>query len=193
MYAIFLDIETTGLNPFQHRPIDLAYLIYDIRKERRLAKYQQIIWQPKEVWEQGDPVSIEINGYEYRDLEKGRKVEDISREIVGHFKEIGIQRGKAFFLCQNPAFDRAFFDQIVPVYTQEALNWPYHWLDLASMYWAFLLKEANGDHGVLPDSINLSKNAIGKQFGIEKEAEPHRAMNGVEHLFRCYQAVTERL
>jgi oligoribonuclease len=52
------------------------------------------------------------------------------------------------------------------------------------------LKECKSGGKKLPNAINLSKNAIGKRFGIPEESQPHRAMNGVEHLIRCYQAVT---
>ena len=187
MYAIFLDIETTGLDPFIHKPIDLAFKIYDIRKYIVVAEYQQKICLPQNDWDQRDPESIAINGYTYSDLELGKPIEEVSKDVIDLLNLHGIERGRAFFICQNPAFDRAFFDHIVPVYTQERLNWPYHWLDLASMYWVYLIHKEDGE---LPDKINLSKNAIGKRFGIERESEPHRAMNGVEHLLRCYVAVT---
>ena len=46
-----------------------------------------------------------------------------------------IKRGEAVFICQNPYFDRAFFAQLIDPDTQEKNLWPYHWLDLASMFW----------------------------------------------------------
>lgn len=189
MYAIFLDIETTGLDPFVHKPIDLAFKIYDIRNDSLVASYQQIICQSQEEWKQCDPDSIAVNGYTYEDIKEGQSIEKTAEEVVELFTVHRIKRGHSFFICQNPAFDRAFFDCIVPVYTQEKLNWPYHWLDLASMYWVFLFSEAEGKCNNLPETVNLSKNAIGKRFGIEREAEPHRAINGVEHLIKCYRAV----
>lgn len=189
MYAIFLDIETTGLDPFIHKPIDLAFKIYDIRQDVSIAEYQQKIFQSIEDWNLHDPESIKVNGYTYRDLEEGKRSEKVAEEVIQLLLSHGIERGKAFFICQNPAFDRAFFDRIIPVYTQEKLNWPYHWLDLASMYWVFLLNEEKNERSQLSETINLSKNAIGKRFGIEQEAVPHRAMNGVEHLIKCYRAV----
>lgn len=190
MYAIFLDIETTGLDPFQHRPVDLAFQIVDLQSELVVEKYQEIIYQPVDVWKLHDPVSIQINGYSYETVKKGKKEELVCQEVIRLFNDYEIKRGQGFFICQNPAFDRAFFDHIIPVYTQEELNWPYHWLDLASMYWVLYLKECKSDGKMLPNVINLSKNAIGKRFGIPEESQPHRAMNGVEHLIRCYQAVT---
>ncbi len=78
-------------------------------------------------------------------------------------------------------FDRAFFIQLVHVELQRAMHWPYHWLDLASMYFALypdIKKEAD-----------LSKNQIAKALNLPVEREPHRAMNGVNHLMECFGAL----
>jgi DNA polymerase-3 subunit epsilon/oligoribonuclease len=64
--------------------------------------------------------------------------------------------------------------------------WPYHWLDLASMYWALEIKKSQNLEYSLPDEILLSKDNIAKSLGLEQEAKPHRAMHGVDHLLLCY-------
>jgi oligoribonuclease len=189
MQAIFLDIETTGLDPYQHRPIDLAFKVLDLKSGALLATYRQIINLSYEVWERHDPVSIQINGYSFEEISTGKNSVDVSKDVINILTDLGVERGKTVFICQNPAFDRAFFDHIVPVYTQEKLNWPYHWLDLASMYWAFYLKDLHLQGLPIPDRLNLSKNEIGKRYGIPPEEGPHRAMNGVDHLIQCYNAV----
>ena len=82
------------------------------------------------------------------------------------FTSIPIERGKAVFICQNPGFDRAFFTQVVGVYTQERLNWPYHWLDLASMYWTAVYHKLASQHLSLPEKMSLSKNDIAKEYSL---------------------------
>lgn len=190
MLAIFLDMETTGLDPTKHCAIDVAFQIIDIGSGELKAAYQSVIKQPVTEWEKRDPVSIQINGYTWEELGAGKEPKVIGAEIIDLFQKIGIQRGQAVFICQNPAFDRGFFGQLIEVYVQERLNWPYHWLDLASMYWALTMQklEQKGLH--LPEKMNLSKNEIAKEYQLPAEVEPHRAMNGVEHLVKCYQAVT---
>ena len=113
----------------------------------------------------------------------------MAQEIIGLFSRLEIVRGKAVFICQNPAFDRGFFIQLVPVYAQEKINWPYHWLDLASMYWAIIVKQAQQQEKALPEQVSLSKNSIAKYYNLLPELPPHHAMGGVNHLIRCYQAV----
>lgn len=185
MLAIFLDIETTGLDPSRHCPIDIALKIVDTSTGELKATYQSVIKQGQEQWEKRDLESMKVNGYTMEKILLGKELSKVSEEIIDLFTSQEIKRGQAVFICQNPAFDRGFFNHIVPVYTQEKLNWPYHWLDLASMYWALLVL----NQGDIPKKTSLSKNSIGEQYNIPEEARPHLAMNGVNHLIQCYIAV----
>lgn len=189
MLGIFLDLETTGLDPNSHRPIDLAFKVLDLESGELKGAFQSLVTLSKEAWTRADPVSIEINGYSFEEVQKGKEAEELAEEIVLLMQELGVVRRKAVFICQNPAFDRAFFTQIIPVYRQEELNWPYHWLDLASMYWTRVYDHLLKEGKAVPESVNLSKNAIATHYGIPPEGKPHRAINGVDHLIQCYRAV----
>ncbi|MFV0339083.1 MAG: 3'-5' exonuclease [Parachlamydiaceae bacterium] len=189
MIGIFLDIETTGLDSTRHAAIDLAFTMVDLRNGQVIDSYQSLIALPDEIWAKKDPVSMEINGYTWDQVKTGKLLSQVCEEVLQKFKNAGIQRGSAVFICQNPAFDRGFFAQIVDVYTQEKLNWPYHWLDFASMYWALLCRSVKEGNDSFPQSINLSKNSIGKLFSIPPEEVPHLAKNGVDHLINCYRRV----
>lgn len=189
MKAIFLDIETTGLDPYLQHPIDIALKVVDLASGCCVGEYQSLVTLSKEKWVKHDPVSLEVNGYTWDEISQGKDIDAIKSEIIALFQSLNLQRGQAFFICQNPAFDKAFFIQIIGVYIQESLGWPYHWLDLASMYWAILCKECAEQHKSIPENISLSKNAIGRLYGLQEEASPHRAMQGVNHLLACYQAL----
>lgn len=192
MKAIFLDIETTGLDPFIHQPIDIALKIINVSDGSVIGQYQSVIYQTKDVWKDHDPVSLEINGYSWDDISNGKSKSLIKSEIIQLFGQLEIQRGKAVFVCQNPAFDRSFFISIIDVYTQERLLWPYHWLDLASMYWALLTKHQNERSEAFPEELCLSKNSIAELYNLPKEEHPHRAMQGVDHLIQCYHTVLKQ-
>ena len=189
MLAIFLDIEATGLDSFRHSPIDIALKIVDIKGGIEKGSYQSVILPTQEIWEKRDLSSMEINGYLWEDLALGKPLVKVKEEILDLLQSLKITRGKAVFICQNPAFDRGFFSQIIDVYTQEKLNWPYHWLDFASMYFALVAQDTRKNKLPFPETLNLSKNAIAKLYDIPPEASPHKAMNGVDHLIACYQAV----
>ena len=189
MLAIFLDIETTGLDFFSHRSLDLAFKVIDLTTSNEIYCYQTIISQPDEVWNKRDLKSLEINGFDLKKMQQGISEAEVKNQIIAIFQKLGIDRQNSFYICQNPAFDRGFFSQIIDVYTQEKLNWPYRWLDFASMYWAIMAKNAKQQHQMIPFEIGLSKNEIAKFYHLPPEAEPHCAINGVNHLLLCYKTV----
>lgn len=189
MQAVFLDIEATGLDPLRHRPIDLAFQVVNVTTGTKEERYQTLIKQPKEAWECADPVSLKVNGYTWEQVSQGKDPILVGEEIVAILTRLEIKREKAVFICQNPAFDRSYFMQLVDVYTQEKLNWPYHWLDFASMYWALLSANHLKNGTPFPEQLNLSKNEIAKRFCLPEEEKPHSAVKGVEHLMLCYQTV----
>jgi len=185
MLAIFLDLETSGLNPRRHRVLEVALKVIDLDGFEEVASYEQIVAQEESTWEAADPNSLAVNQFTYELVSTGKPEGKVADEIIALFKQLKIHRKGALFVCQNPSFDRGFFGQLIDVDLQEELQWPYHWLDLASMFWAKV---------VIPSCIegqSLSKDQIAAYFGLPKEEAPHRAMRGVEHLIRCYQKVNQ--
>lgn len=189
MQAIFLDIETTGLDPLRHSPLDIAIQIVDLSELCLKGEYHSAIKVSKKKWLESDPTSVQINGYTLERAEGGSPIEVVKAEIIAFFKEHQVARGSSFFICQNPAFDRGFFNHIVDVYTQESLLWPYHWLDLASMYWVRYMDKHLELGTPIPLKTNLSKNSIAKVYDLPEESTPHTARNGVNHLLACFQKV----
>ena len=189
MLAIFLDTESTGLDFRRHNILEIAFKIIDVSTGELRASYNSCISLSSEAWQNKDPSSIEINGFTWEETLKGKPIAVVGKEIIDLFTSLQIERGKAVFICQNPAFDRSLFSQLIDVYTQEKLHWPYHWLDFASMYWALRFRDSMNRGVPFPEQINLSKNEIAKMYGLQEESHPHRAMNGVDHLILCYKTV----
>lgn len=186
MLGIFLDLETTGLNYKQHRTIEIAFQIINLQTNTIIDEYSEIIFQPQEVWKRSNPESLQVNGFSWDMVSSGKKEGEIQKEIMARFKEHGIRRGSSVYICQNPSFDRIFFSQIIDPDIQERLQWPYHWLDLASMHWGIQVLEKK----INPNKIGVTKNEIAKFYGIQEERSPHRALQGVQHLLACYGAMT---
>lgn len=184
MLAIFLDTETNGLNFYVHRVLEIAFVLYDLDTHQEIDSYNSIVQQPQSIWNKSTPESLHVNGFTQEKMLKGQKENVVSNQILAFFKTHQISRKNAVFVCQNPSFDRAFFAQLVCPDTQETLQWPYHWLDLASMYWSCLINEQKR-----PWENGISKNQIAKHFKIANEELPHEAMKGVKHLMSCYLAL----
>ena len=189
MLGIFFDTEANGLNAHIHRILELAYKIVDLKDGSLKDEYQTVIAQPIEVWEKSDQESLKINGFTWNEISQGTTPRQVSQEIIDRFAAHGVRRKQAVFICQNPSFDRVFFSQLIDPDTQELLRWPYHWLDLASMYWAMSMESAKEKKGPFPWETGLSKDMIASRYRLPTEGKPHRAMNGVAHLLLCYQAV----
>ncbi|NGX34778.1 MAG: hypothetical protein K1060chlam1_01134 [Candidatus Anoxychlamydiales bacterium] len=189
MQAIFLDTETNGLDPYKHKILEIAYKIIDLYSGEEKDSYQTIINQPESIWEKSNLKSLEINGFTFEELKKGKQEKDASFEIIESFEKNTIQNDNSVYICQNPSFDRAFFFQLIDSDKQNVLGWPYHWLDLASMYWALTLKKTSQNQSPFPWETGFSKDLIASEYTLPEEEKPHRAMNGVNHLILCYKNI----
>ena len=189
MLAIFLDTETNGLNPHKHRVIEIAFHIIDVLTGEIKDSFESIVLTSAEEWGKSDPASLRVNGFTWEEVSQGSQPSTVGIKIQELFAKNNITRGEAVFICQNPSFDRIFFSQLVDPDIQEKLLWPYHWLDLASMYWVQSLKKGVLGEGSYPWETGFSKDKIAIAHSLPREKQPHRAMNGVEHLLLCYEAV----
>jgi oligoribonuclease len=183
--GLFIDIETSGLDPTKHRVLEIALKAYDFKKNALVGQYEAIVNQSEEVWNRADPSSLKVNGFTEELKNTGKEEKQVKEEILEFLKPFNFSRKHAVFIAQNSSFDRAFFAQLFPPYEQEKLQWPYNWLDLASMYWAISAIQSPN----FPEGVNLSKNHIATIYGLPEEEHPHRAMNGVKHLILCYEAI----
>lgn len=190
MLGIFLDTETNGLNPQKHKIIEIAFQIIDLRTGVFKDSFESIISISLEDWQRSDHKSLAVNGFDWKTIsQKGVLFDKVSQQIQNCFAKNQIQRSNALFICQNPSFDRAFFSYLIDPELQESLSIPYHWLDLASMYWAEAMRKAKANLGPFPWETGCSKDKIAKIYSLDREQHPHRAMNGVSHLLLCYEKV----
>lgn len=185
LIGIFLDTETNGLDYRKHHIFECAFKFVDLDSGVVLISYETVIAHSEEIFNASDPESLAITEFTYDEISMGRDKKQVSEEIQAIFAQYKIQRGNSVFICQNPTFDRMFFSELVEIDIQEKKQWPYHWLDLASMYFALALKTRN----TKPWVTGISKNDIAKQYSVPDEQNPHRAMNGVDHLMACYEKV----
>jgi DNA polymerase-3 subunit epsilon/oligoribonuclease len=187
--GIFLDTETNGLNPFVHRVVEIAFKIVDLTSGELVDEYNAMVRMSQEEWKRSDPTSLKVNGFNYGMVEKGISPDQAATEITNILQKNQVNRGTAVFICQNPSFDRIFFSQLISPDIQEKFRWPYYWLDFASMYWAEAMREGRVEGSKLPWKTGFSKDKIAAVYKLPSEENPHRAMNGVDHLLLCYRRV----
>ena len=184
MKAVFLDTETNGLNYRKHTILEIAFQIVDLVSGKTIVSYDSMLKLTKDEWDKSSPVSLRFTGITWEETKSGKPAEQVKKEIIDIFTKEKIVRGKAIFLCQNPSFDRNFFNGLIDVEIQEHHKMPYYWLDFASMYFS-KMKLSGADI----TKLALSKDAIAIKHKIPAEQKPHRAKNGVIHLIECYKNV----
>ena len=189
MLGIFLDTETNGLNPYKHKVIEIAFQILDVFSGDLKDTFHSVVSISAEDWQKSDPESLQVNGFKWEEVVLGSPPSSVGNKIQQSFAKNGIKRGEAVFICQNPSFDRIYFSQLIDPDLQEKLRWPYHWLDLASMYWNEAMKKGALGTGKYPWETGYSKDKIALTYQLPTEEQPHRAMNGVKHLLLCYKAI----
>lgn len=187
--GIFLDSEANGLNALYHSILEIAFKLILIQTGEVKDTYDSVVYQTPQDWKKSNLNSLKVNGFTYEKVEKGKKKSVVAEEIIHLFQKHQIHRNSAVFICQNPSFDRIFFSQLVDLEIQEKLQWPYHWLDLASMYWATSIQKGRKDSRFYPWVTGFSKDKIAQAYGLPPEKQPHKAMNGVDHLILCYEKI----
>ena len=183
MIGIFLDTEANGLDWQIHKMIELSFILVDLKSGKQIESYSTLIQISIDDWKKSSRESLAFTGIKWEDVEQGKESAVVKKEVLAIFKKAGISRKTAIFIGQNPSFDRVLLSSLISISEQEKLNWPYIWLDLASMFFA---KEA---HTGNLETIELSKDKIAKFYNLPPEERPHRALRGVEHLNACFNTV----
>jgi oligoribonuclease len=195
--AVFVDIETTGLDFNKHVPLDIGVVVADLNDLSCVQAYTSCITAYPNDWVLADKEALEVNGFTKENhYQLTKNIDVVAQELEQFLVDNGVVKGKALFICQNPSFDRPFFVQIISQKRMNELRMPYHWLDLASMYWI----KFYGCCTPIPTpdcivigldyEVSLSKDSIARHLGLKEEAKPHKALNGAMHLMQCYMALS---
>jgi len=186
MLGIFLDTETTGLSADSAKILSLAFRVIDLVTGEELGSFSTHIKHPKKVWDDAHPRALEVNGMSWKkDGHKGKNQKETMKLVTAKLFAL-IKDRKSCFICQNPSFDKSFFNKLIPNDIQRRYKLPYHWLDLASMFLMHSIKS-----GTLSNVKSLSKDNIAKALGLVKEDDIHTAMGGVDRLILCFNKLKE--
>lgn len=187
MKGIFLDIETTGLDSKIHVPVDIAIIVVDMNNMSELLTYTTCITCEMKDLKKANKKALTLNGINPLCVWNGKGLRVVEGEILELFVKNNLNKSNSFFICQNPCFDRSFFSSIVPLARQDSFDFPYHWLDLASMFWSKVLVKELPSDSFFKNFSPLSKDFIASRLNIPLEPKPHIALNGANHLLACYR------
>lgn len=161
------DIETTGLDPIGHEIIEIGLILVD-QKTLEAQEQWSVKIQPENI-ETASPEALAVNGYKPEDWENAYKLKMAMKFYQKKTKE-------AIFVSHNVTFDWSF---IYEAFTKCDLTslMDYHRLDLFSIAW-----------GIHPQGLK-KYNLVGlcEHFGIPKEPDPHKAINGANVALKVLQ------
>lgn len=188
MRGIFIDTETTGIDANKHVALEICVRVVDmsnIDAHDNTAQYHSCITCSAYDWIIADHSALSLNGFDDRILSMGKPAEKVRIELLSFILSFDLTNSNSFFICQNPTFDKPFFDKIITLKDQLEYDIPYHWLDLASMYWMVMYARSSTEG----EKISLSKDSIAQKLNLPIEEKPHKAIYGVQHLIECYKAL----
>ena len=172
MNLIWIDTETTGLDPFKHGIVELGAII-----DGRPVKHFNRICDPGDVVY--DPKALEVNGISLEEIKSRPSIEEMLREFDQHVWDRAIIAG------HNVAgFDIPFLKE---AYRRAGLKWRFHYHCVDPMVLANVLK-----HWGLLDTRSLSLGGLAEHFGIDP-GNAHRALDDIKTTKAIMEAMHERI
>ena len=180
----FIDIETSGLKPYEGAVILQIGCLTDDPKD---GTFSETILPTNEEYGRRSPKAIEINGLTWEVLqEKGKPFKDVRDALIRYLMKAGIDEG--VFVGQNPGFDMGFFK----FYMKADLDYigaPYERpVDVRNMY-----SEAIRRGRVITSEQGRSGSIISEVLGVEPEPEVHDGLEGAKVVKRHYDKLKELL
>ena len=102
MLAVFLDTETSGLDPFAHDVFEIAMKIIDLQTGKRLGTFSSIISHDESIFNKADANSLRVNGFTYDLLQEGKPMQRIKEEVLRFFSDFSNQKRQGCFYLPKP-------------------------------------------------------------------------------------------
>lgn len=182
---LYLDIETTGLNPLNGAVILSIGAVVDRKTKRNpIAEFYGLIKPTFSEWEIASPKALEVNGLTYEYLqEHGKPFSDVRDMFISFLVEMGITGNKAIVVGQNPNFDMSFLRQYM-LAELAFIGFPFHEVYDNRDFYSIL-----ENRRVVPLLKGRSGANIAAALGVEPEPEPHNALEGARVAKRNFEAM----
>lgn len=167
----FLDIETTGLNPYEHEVLEVAYILEWPNGSIATTHFSLPISERN-----ADQRALDVNGY-WR-----RRDELMAIELAPKAAAAKLQRelGDCLIVGANPAFDTAFLRQFIWQTEYAEPTWYYRSLDINTLA-----------AGVAKFSLPLSTGEVAELFNEPLGEKQHTALEDACWNRRAYKAITK--
>lgn len=184
---LFLDIETTGLEPAEGAVICSIGAVVSNGTEPE--DYLSLFIKPtQEQWSKASPKALEINGLTYDFLhDAGKSFNDARDDFLNFLVELGLTSDVAY-IGQNPAFDVKFLSHYFgPELDFVGRPWAEEAVNVMELY------SAASRRKLVPFLKSRSGKNISLALGVEPEPDVHDALEGAKVVQRNYNALVKLL
>ncbi len=183
---LFLDIETSGLNPPKAVPLSIAMVCETSPTTRR--HFEVLIDPTDEQWENRNAKAMEVNGLTREVLkEEGVSLEQAKIEFLSFFLQCGITHNNTLLVGQNPSFDIKFLDFYFPT---KFMGFPPQ--TLFDNIELFKITEQY-DLKLKPYKNSRNTHNMSKALKVQEEDNIHTAMGGALAAIRNFNALRNRM
>lgn len=175
MQLLFVDTETTGLDPEIHELIEIGAIKTDIYGNMIDTYEASFSIEKPEV---ANPAALKVNGRQLKD----------DPVIFRNDRELEASSFHAFswgttIVAKNILFDASFLRQFLQSQGLEP-QWSHRMVDITGLAFPLYFVGA---------VKSLSSTDLCRFLGIQEEPHPHRAMNGAKQARELYLKILERL
>ena len=176
-HLLFLDCETTGLNPDIHRPWEIAWKLYTVedRTMHLVDRRCDMVSLSGVEWIQADRVALDVGRFDQRYYMQSNTPSDYLATVFASID------GKPRLVGSNPSFDDRFVGDWLG--RQGASKpWHYHLIDLPSVALGELITaDVEPEELALARVAGLKSDALSKLQGVDPaKFDRHTAMGDVD-------------
>lgn len=164
---VFVDIETTGLNPELHEITEIGALVVEPKNFRIVKEYSAKV-RPEKIGS-ADPEALELTGYSEKSWREARSLDEVLRE----FNEIS---PGGILIGYNFTFDWSFLERAF-LKCKITPNFDYHRIDVMSIAYFKILDD--------PEAKELRLSRMCERFGIRRGRE-HSALEDARATYKLF-------
>lgn len=168
MIPVFIDVETSGLNPVKHQALQVGIIISDEEFEVTIDRDDEVVES-----DGYDVIAFEINGLNRKTIIAGLPLLSAKIMIEEFLNRHHVNAKTHMIVGINVGFDKSFMEQDL------GIEVPYRNIDLSTI--------ARFHRGVGGSDV------ISKSFGVPAETKPHKALAGARQHKLIYEAMQREL
>jgi DNA polymerase III subunit epsilon len=171
---LFIDLETTGLDPQKHEILEVGCLVVDSKTLKIIDSYEELV-KPENI-ELADPKALRIAGYSKEKWGKAKPIEDVLKKITSISPNCMIAGWKVDFDWYH--LEKAFNNSGLNIKNY----YSYHILDVAPLAYIYFRNKK------YPKKFSLRK--FSRSMNIKVDSK-HSAMTDIVATYKLFRKLSK--